>query len=295
MCSGVQSIKEDALPFKVKEIKSFGAFMDVLPGLRPEEPVVVVNQTHNDYEGFRTGVAGAEAAILDFDGTVHAHNQWMKMRAIMRADLAEEDAEDARVAYFENPNRTQEETAQFLLRSVSRLVRSGVTRVQMHEEMRGLVPRRGTVELMRSFEHVCFVSFGLRPNIASWLEHYMGMTVHVEALDLVFDTEAPFSLRGFIHNTIVVDHNKGDCSRSFQTTRGLDPSRVIVIGDAPTDLHMLESRNIGILVVPHVDAQEDRRRDRMSRLEDLWPNVSAVIVSDCLTPLADMRASSKSF
>ena len=78
----------------------------------------------------------------------------------------------------------------------------------------------------------------------------------------------------------------------FCARRQINPSNLLVLGDAPTDVLMMDPQNVGVLIIPKVDPDPGRMRYRLAGLKALWPRVSAVILtgqSGSLDPLIELR------
>ncbi len=272
-------------------------FMRVLEDVRPSDHVIVVNLAHGTRDKFCADVAEADALVADYDASLHPGNHWNSMRALMTPDLRAADEADLAAYLDGGADRTDHDDIGFIFRSVERLEESVLTTDKLARAAAGYEPREGTVPFLMSFErqgeclsNVCVMSFGIRDFIHLWLERVMPYLRHgmsVMALRLKWTGSC---LVGYEPHTVVSDGNKGFLADAFCASRGLAPGRTIILGDAPTDLEMLRPENIGILLVPKVDDEPARRAFRMRGLERLWPRVSAVLVSDSLTPLAELRS-----
>jgi phosphoserine phosphatase len=269
--------------------------LDLLPRLRPEDHTVVVNNTHPLVGGGGTDQFGrlvreARGLVADFDGTLHAGNQWAQVRELLTPEDRRADEADA-ACYFADPAAGNEIHAAFILETVARLSRSrqGLHRV---EELSGkLSPRPGVMVLFRSFSfnRSAIVSFGLYNVIRNWVWRYglnaEAVSTTIFALQLEWDgTRCSPNL-----GTIVSDGNKGYCRQVFCGARQLASERTLVIGDSPTDIFMMGPDVPGVFLIPRIDPQPGRMAHRMARVAEMWDRVACVLVSDSLEPLVEMR------
>jgi hypothetical protein len=259
---------------------------------RDDPPRVVVNRSHTTWERFALGVREADMLLADFDGTLHVGNQWKDLVAQMPAELAEQDRAQAD-AFFRTGDPTVRQELALLFDSVQRMMLSGFTTRTVRRAVGGSwFPRSGVKEFVASFRgHALIVSFGIKQYIEEWCRfHGILPEPAIAALSLMFwgppDNEP---LIGYDCLSAVVGSNKGFVAEAFCASRRADPSRVIAIGDSPVDLSMMHTGNIGILLVPHADDDAVRKLYRHNGLARMWPNLSVVLISDSLEPLAELR------
>lgn len=274
------------MSFSTQEVSGHAELMELLPGLDPHDQTLIINAERGDFDRFAVQVREARGLVTDFDGTVNNGNQWLAMRECMRSDLAEEDAARAQW-YMKTDSRTDREDIDFIFGSVHRLVESGLKSRTLVQYAHATDPRPCAVDLMKSFHgKAVVVSFGLADFIRAWLDRF-GIGADIAALDLRWVGE---HLIGFHARTVVTDGNKGFMYDAFLAEHELRPDQVLAIGDAPTDIRMMRPEGLGVLVIPKVDPQPGRMESRMRGLADIWPCVSAVLVSNSLEPLAALRS-----
>lgn len=270
----------------------------LLPGVLEEEGCHTLVYNANRWRSDRH-VAGAVRAtfglVADNDGTVVAGSQWMDLRALMHDGHREDDEADA-AAYFRG-ERSDEGDAAFLLRSVDRLVASGLTRGQVRGKARNQAPRRGTRELFASYgggRSAAIVSYGLEGYIAEWASVHSVPVVEIFAAKLRWSGhEDADTLAGCDRATVVTEANKGKAREAFSHRLHLDGHEVMVVEDTPRMLaRMKHPHNVGVLVVPRRDPQSHRIPDRLRQLADpaLFHAIDLVLVSDSLEPLVSLRS-----
>jgi phosphoserine phosphatase len=272
--------------------------MEILPGIHQSDGAAwLVNAAHNSDEQFVARVAAARGLCADFDGTLHPGNQWAVLRTLMTPEhQAGEQADLA--AYLSRDEHDDRKDAEFFLRAVGRL--HGVSRGQLEDLVERIVPRGGAVELLQGFDQrdMAVISFGLHDLINRWLMDHSSSEHSVLALRLKW-SENPGSPWGMVVScdpvTMVSNGNKGYARDVFCASRGLNPSELMVLGDAPTDVLMMHPDNVGVLIVTKIDPEPDRVAYRMRGLRKLWSRVSAVLVTDStgsLEPLVKLRRGS---
>lgn len=275
-------------------ISSFEELMARLPGLHPEGHHVLVNLQHplvaGDVDQLSRLVAGAQAGVFDFDGTLHASNQWTVARDWMLPEDSEADLKDLN-AYFNLPNHDDAENVAFILRSVDRIRRNAGRFDDLRMQMCSVPPRRGAGKLLQSFPktHLAVITFGLHHLTAAWL------VAHVPELNLgyyeVFGLKLNWG-RGPaepILATVVTDGNKGFLRRAFCGARGIPAEKTLVVADSPTDILMMGHDVVGCFLMPKVDPQIGRDAHRRARMQEMWSASACMVVSDDLTPILDMR------
>jgi phosphoserine phosphatase len=276
----------------------------VREALARKEDALVVNGLRGDGAWFAESVRDAEAGLFDFDGTLHAGNQWKDIAKLM----TEEDkvADRAEAAWYfarKDGEPTAEEIVRFGFNSIRRMASSGILRQDFKDASAASPPRPGAVGLLRSFpsddrDSPCaIVSFGMSTYILDWCAAH-----RVGEAPIVASTSVRFSntrwIGGVIQHpkviganplTFVGTHNKGHVAHAIVESFGVPMRRVLVVGDAPTDMHMMSAGNLAVLIVPHGDNDPDRVAFRLKGLAEMWPKVAAVLVSDSLAALAEMR------
>ncbi len=251
---------------------------------------LVLNRAHGGPEAFARRVRDAEVLLADFDGTLHPGSQWADLKAYMPPELAAEDRAQAE-AFFRRERPTLRDELALLFDAVRRMRAAGMTQQTIRKAAYSAsIPRRGTRELFSSFvRNPLIVSFGIKPYIAEWCRAN-GLSCDVAALSFqFFGPPGKEEIADVDWHTAVVGSNKGFVADAYCTHLRVDPSRALALGDSPVDLSMMRPGNIGVLVVPRKD--EDRVRDRYRRdgLARMWPSISAVLVSDSLEPLVELR------
>ncbi len=288
------------------EFRESAELVEALADLHPhEEPALIANVSNRNAEQLLDDLRAADVLVSDFDGTVHPGNQWGDMRQCMLPAHRDADTEEA-ARYFAG-DRTDFGDLCFIYDSANRLIDSKLTWDVLGEHAKACEPRPGAVDLIRSFapERVAFVSYGIREYIQCWMREHLAIRIFqrgkkpsVFALQLEWRQEFQGFVRGikyhecigYLAETVVTEANKGFAGESFRALHRAPPERVLVLGDAPTDAKMMDPTNVGILIIPKVDPQPGRMASRLRALHDLWPRVSAVLVSDSLQPLADLRS-----
>lgn len=256
-----------------------------------EGPLIVINwnrlEDGVDDLSFRLGAA--KVLIADFDGTLHPGSQWMQMRTLMNPGGAAADQAAAERYYgLSSAERTAYDNNAFIFGSIRFLQEAGVSYGEMREAMRVLHPREGALDLLRMFnDRSMVVSFGIRDAIEQWLRYY---SVHSRVSSLQMKWGAHNVLEGYEPGTVVTDDNKGFVATAAMAHFGVEPRDCLVIGDSVTDIGMMIDGTLGVLVIPGTDPQKIRRKARAEELPDLWPRVSAVLVSDSLQPLLDQES-----
>lgn len=277
----------------VLELDSDRELLERLPALHPDaHATLIVNRGRvPNADAFATAFRAARGMVSDFDGTAHAGNQWGDLRRHMTAAHRADDEADLKGYFVPGRTRTPREDIAFLCRSARRLVDSGLRREMIKTCARQAAPRHGAEELYASFgDEVAFVTYGVWEFVTDWADHH---GIKAEAFGLRFDWST-FPLQrnatGFQLGTAVTEHNKGACREIFCAARNLDPNEVVVLGDAPTDLQMMSPDNLGVLLIPKIDPDQGRMAFRLAGLHEMWPRVAAVLVSDSLAPLAELRS-----
>jgi phosphoserine phosphatase len=258
---------------------------------------LIVNARRGDAAWFARAMREAEAGLFDFDGTLHAGSQWEDVRALLGTDDARADRAEADL-YFRRADGepSSERITRFHFNSVRRMARSGIRRGALELRAAASPPRSGAVALVGSFGsgvsggshgRSAVVSFGLYDYIAAWCAANGLGGVLVAATRLLFDEHA--TVRGADPLTFVGTHTKGHAAHAIAESFDVPMDRVLVLGDSPTDMHMMSEGNIAVLVLPHVDADPERIAFRLRGLAEMWPRVAAVLVSDSLDPLVALR------
>lgn len=276
-----------------------------LEALGKREDVLIVNGLRGDADWFARSVRSAEAGVFDFDGTLHAGSQWSDVRTLLTPGHAAVDREEADL-YFSRANGepSPEEITRFLFNSVRRMAESKVAQRELIHLAECSPPRPGAVELLQSFDseamqtfdpRLAIVSFGLYDYIVAWCNAQGLVTPLIASTKLAFTpwTAGPEGwpvVRGANPLTFVGTHTKGYAAHAIVESFGVPMNRVLVVGDSPTDLHMMSEGNLAVLLLPHRDADPARLAFRLRGLSELWPRVAAVLVSDSLEPLASLRS-----
>jgi hypothetical protein len=154
--------------------------------------------------------------------------------------------------------------------------------------------REGGLKLLQSFSRVAIISFGLKDFIEEWCDIH-GCEAEIFALQVHWQT--PNSTRsnleclclGGMERTVVSDANKGYMRDVFCASHNLELKELLILGDSPTDIKLMTPEAVNVLIVPHHDPQSDRITSRLRSLAEFWPNLSAILCSDSLKFLADIR------
>jgi len=220
--------------------------------------------------------------IVDFDGTIHAGNQWTVTRKLLSEENQQRELEAVR-RYFTDPlGRNNFTDAQFIFRSIDRLVEARLRRSQLYEGVKEIVPRDGVEALMRRYAgRSAIVSFGTYDLIRAWVDTH-DLNTEIAALRLRWEDDR---LKGYLPLTVVSDGNKGYVSETFMSHIGIPPEHCLVLGDSYTDVGMMGSDRLGILVMPQEDKEVLRMAARAEELPLLWPKIGAVLVSNSLMPI----------
>lgn len=264
---------------------SFAGLMALLAHHQPgDPPLVIANSSHNDIYRFVARLKATCGLLTDFDGTAHPGNQWAAVRRLMSPESVAAELADLQ-AYFGRETHDNIQDVALILRSAERM--RGISAQAFYDLMPSLPPRPGAMELIHGFNssQVAFSSFGTHDLIRGWLTcHASGRRdlsqVSIFALQL-FWKRAPEGhvIDGCRPETVVSDGNKGYIRDLFCAQRGIKPSELLVLGDAPTDVLMMDPESVGVLVIPKVDPDPGRMAFRMKGLERLWSRVSAVYVA----------------
>ncbi len=278
----------------VVEVESYDTLMRILPTLDPHHPTLIVNVARGGYEVFRRHIRAALALVSDFDGTLIAGSQWRDVGTLMRPELREADIEDAK-RYFAGRERSDLSDIAFIFRSIERMRESGIVEGALELLARKQMPREGAGELFGSFDRAAIISYGMSDYIRMWRSgHGIGAvgTCDIFALELSWDRRmlANYPLAGCKKATVISDGNKGYAMDIFLAKHGLHPRDALVMGDAPTDLKMMmHAESCGVLMMPKIDPELARKLQREKVLKEMLPKVSAILVSDTLTPLVELR------
>jgi len=287
----------------------------VVGALARKEDALVVNGLRGDADWFCNAVCDAEAGLFDFDGTLHGGkpgtpqtgNQWKDVAKLMTPEDQAGDREEA-AWYFarKDGEPTPEEITRFGFNSIRRMRSSGISEDDYVRLARASPPRDGAVTLLRSFarrhawERCAIVSFGMERYIREWSEaHGVDEGLIIAATKVRFTGRLREQDNGIIARTSTVSHadpltfvgthNKGHVAHAIVESFEVPMERVLVVGDSPTDMHMMSAGNLAVLVVPHGDPDPQRVAFRLRGLAEMWPRVAAVLVSDSLEALAEMR------
>ena len=276
------------------ELGSFDTLLEQLPDLHPHEhPAIVVNTANRSAPCFFDALRSARGLVADFDGTLHPGNQWAHLRACMTPEhRADDEADLAR--YFDPKRiRTTDDDLAFIFASARRLRESGLLKFTLATGTRDLPPRPGARALIVSFEgRTAVVSYGVWDWISRWTREHGVPVGDIFALRLEWN---PLPLAsdciGMIPGTVITEGNKGYARDVFRAHHKLGHEQVLVIGDAPTDLQMMDPTNVGVLILPKLDPDPGRMKFRLAGLRELWPRVSAILIADTLEPLVELRCS----
>jgi len=276
---------------RIVPCSTFEGFMNAMGQLSPGEETLLVNQSHGHLDDFRRGVAEAEGFLTDVDGSVFAGNEWKLARDVMTAPLREADLADLQ-AYASGGERTDVDDIGFIFRSIARLQESHFSRGALRA-LAKQPAREGAEGLIRSFgegggDMVCAVSYGMYDWIDGWFDHMLGQDHKVAIMALRLRWSGRW-LIGFDPATVVTDGNKGYMANVWRATCGLRAGRTMALVDSPTDLKMLHPEYVSVLIVPPNDPEAWRQKHRNDGFGLLWPRVSAVLVSDSLQSLVEMR------
>ena len=271
------------MAFRVEECSSLSQLRDLLKEGSSSESLLIVNEAYGTSQDVRQAIARAKGLVTDFDGTLHPGNQWLHFRQVLLPELADQN-QSRLEQYLARGEKTDANDIAFIFSSCHSLKHSGLMREALKRCAQNAPPREGA--LMRSFDgRVQVVSFGIHDYIVEWLSHH-DVRAQVAALRFLWEGS---NLAGFDPHTVVTDGNKGFMVQLFNAMHDLSQEEVIVLGDAPTDIQMMQPENISMLLIPSKDPQDGRQAFRMSALGDLWPRVRAILASDSLQPLVEMR------
>jgi|GEM_PF-2670224 len=287
----------------------------VIGALARKEDALIVNGLRGDADWFCNAVCDAEAGLFDFDGTLHGGkqgtpqtgNQWKDIAKLMTPEDQAGDREEASWYFARKDGEpTPEEITRFGFNSIRRMRSSRISEDDYVRLARASPPRDGAVRLLRSFarrharERCAIVSFGMERYIREWSAehgvedgliiaatkvHFTGRFrdegTYISAITSTVSHADPLSFVG--------THNKGHVAHAIVESFEIPMERVLVAGDSPTDMHMMSAGNLAVLVVPHGDPDPQRVAFRLRGLAEMWPRVAAVLVSDSLEALAEMR------
>lgn len=273
----------------IPSLHSVDELFQVLHRAKPEDHRLYANARNRTPKRLAEAIKNAKALVADFDGTLTPGGQWIAMKAWLNDELRQLDKVQTDY-YFANLHREDYEDLKFLFDSIHRF--KGMPLTTFNAFARNLAMREGAKPLFESFEpsNTCIISFGIKNFIEEWLAHHkISNDVTVFALQVLFSE----TLKGYRPETAVSDGNKGYMRDTFVAERGLIHSELLVIGDAPTDLKMMHAGNVGILIIPKIDPDPQRMTNRLRGLDLLWPQLSGVLISDTLTPLAELRTTSR--
>lgn len=263
---------------------------------RRNASALIANRARGDFAWFEGELRGTEALIADYDGTLIAGSQWKAVASLFPPDVEREDREEA-AGYFarERGEPSVQDVIRFTAHSVRRMRVIGLHHAQIVRVAEQMVPRYGAVDLVRSYapDRAAIVSFGIHPFIQAWCVFH-GIAPMVAATHLRFNAAhamlpVPGTVRGIDPLTMVTTHNKGYVAIAIGESFDVPGERTLVVGDSPSDMHMMGEDNLSVLVVPHADAEPERVRFRLRGIPEMWPRVAAVLVSDSLEPLVAMR------
>ncbi len=271
--------------FEILSVEALLALMGKREGMGP---YLVVNARHSGRETFVERLRAADVLVSDFDGMLHPGSQWADLGRFLPQALADDDKREAQ-AFFRLTHPTVQQEIDLLFRGVERFRRAELTRLMVGEAVRSATPRAGTKALVSSFRssRVALVSYGIYDYIRAWTYHFEIPCDHIAALRLQWNTI--HRLSGYDWQTAVVGSTKGFIAESFCRSIDADARRVLVTGDSPIDLSMMHPGNLGVLLVPTEDQDVERVAYRKAGVARMWPQVSAVFVSNTLEPLVELR------
>lgn len=285
--------------FDLLPVRSYELFMAAVISRPPDDmPTVLVNGQHNSVDQFFTRIGQTIALDADFDGTKHPGNQWGAVRRLMTPQNVAGEQADLE-AYLARQAHDNIEDVAFILRSVERM--RGISAQELHDLMPSLPPRPGAMELINGFNpaNVAITSYGTHDFIREWLRCHRRKGLKDLSLVTIFALQLAWkrSPRGYVIDgcrpeTVVTNGNKGYLRDLFCARRQINPSQLLVLGDAPTDVLMMAPQNVGVLIIPKVDPDPGRMKYRLEGLQALWPRVSAVLLtgqSGSLDPLVELR------
>lgn len=259
--------------------------------------MILVNDRHNSTGEFVDRFGQTIGLNADFDGTVHPSNQWRAVRELMTPKSIADEAKDLQ-GYLSRKRHDNAEDISFILRSVERM--RGITAPNIRNLVRSLPPRPSAMELISGFDpqNVAITSFGTQDLIREWLIFHRAKKdlsmVAIFALRLAWkQSPRGYVIDGCFPETVVTDGNKGYVRDIFCARRQIKPSQLLVLGDAPTDVLMMDLENVGVLIIPKIDPDPGRMSYRLAGLQKLWPRVSAVLLTGedgSLMPLVQLRA-----
>jgi len=194
-----------------------------------------------------------------------------------------EAGEDWWVAHIPKENLPCTEAA-WLSRSIERYARSGMTQAMVNAAGRERILRPGTSNLLALFEKRIIISFGIEQFIRACLQTN-GLTADIAANRFRFDEQS--RLIGY-HTNVVASLSKKTALERYMTIQGFKPHEVFAIGDAVTDIEMMQPDGFNVLLMPKNDHDAKWVAFRRNHLPTLWPKITMILVSDTLNTMVEL-------
>ena len=253
-------------------------------------------------------VANLTSGMFDFDGTLTTGSQWEAISSLLPDDLRRRD-EDVRFWYWNHrfdedvPDTTMDDPDWFIehMLEPNRLVVDGgwaaqtimlyekaeISREQIRKAMRTLPMRTGAFLLLRQFDHRVVISFGMEQPIQIWLRAHQ-INSPVAATRLIFNDDE--CVAGF-HQNIVASSTKGLAAQRFRTITGVRNADCLVVGDSMADISMMHDDSFNVLIIPPSEMDKKLSSFREGNLGAMWNNITMILCSDSLMPLANLIVS----
>ncbi len=237
---------------------------------------------------FRRNLGQVQVALYDADGTLYPGSMHNSLRELMSGDMQEAGKKLASL-YF-NSTTTPLSRMQFLHGGFDRLRQSAISRNDFRNVATRLERREGLYELMKSFGRKNYIaSYGYGDLIEDWakVNELEQLISHIYALRFRWDENG--QLIGRVLGTSTTEDNKGMVAIELISHLGIKPQQLLVLGDSPvTDLGMLKE-GMGVLIVSHAEKDVMRRTQLLRELASAWSHIDAILVSDSLMSLVEMR------
>jgi len=282
----------------VLTVDTYDAFLKIMRTVKDDERVLVIKGGEIAKSVVYDGIRKAVGIGSDQDGSIWPGSSWAHARANWQLpeDAAQEELEAT--AYFANEYHTQEAQIRFGLDPVVRMARFGLTRDMIHRAAKKWPVRDGVQELFGCFEphQIAIISYGLYDPIRAWLMEAMKYDSTalpaIYALRMIWDELG--HLIGPDRTTVVTDRMKLAVLNMHAAQLGVGASKLITIGDSPSDEFIKEG--IGIAVVPQEkregfmsDLEGGKREShRLRGLQKMW-DMSCAVALGSLLPVAQIR------
>ncbi len=184
---------------------------------------------------------------FDFDGTLLDPGVGSLLRIVKtRIGLSAEDMAvlDGLLARFLDASfdgtTTAEQETEWILTEMDVFIRHGLSPTTVAGLLVNARLRPGAVECLDWLHGlgvpVVIVSFGIRPFIRMVLASHdaLDLVAEVRALQLRLDPKTGL-YRGWDESTLVLPSTKGDWALRFACDRGVDPGRILGVGDSMAD------------------------------------------------------------